>query len=641
MAITMDGRGTRWGPAPGKTKGLDARERAFRQADRHSRLVRALRVWFPLGAAGLLGFYALTLNASWQLGAGRLKVDELQFTTDDLTMKNPKYFGLTKDGGSYEVRAKKAILEFSKDAPVKLVDIEGDLLQASNVATRLKARYGLLDNAKSELELYDGIEIDASNGLKARLSRAMVYSKEHRIVSKEPVDLTLSAGRVRGSAMTLRTDTREATFLGDVRTRLVPSAQPGDARAGAPAFGANSREPVDVTSDQLYVNDTAKTALFMGKVVAVQGESTLKAQELHINYEGAPASDLVAGAAQPTAGEGARLSRLVAKDGALVTIGADRRVTSDQAEFDVKADTALFVGNVLVNQQKNVLQGRRLFIDRKAGTSRLEAPAEGDQPAGRIAATFYQGDGKAPAQGKQKRAAEAPAAAAEGVLGSFKTDPNAPLDVEADTLDVRDAEKRAVFHGNVKAQQGEVVIRTVELIASYSGQSGLALSGGEESRGKEASQITRIEAKQKVLISSKDGQSASGDWAIFDTKANTVLLGGGVTVSRGRDVVQGERLKIDLTTGMYRFEDLPSAQQPVAAPATSASQPLAAPPSRMTAGPEGRTCAPGRQCALIYPKDAEAKAKDAIKKAVPGLTGRKAGDGWEPSTSASPAMRSQ
>lgn len=622
-------------------KGSDARERAFRLASRHSRLVRALRFGLPLSAAGLLAFYALTLGVSWKLGAGRLKMDDIQFTADDLTMKNPKYFGLTKDGGSYEVRAKKAVLEFSKDAPVKLIDIDGDLLQASNVATRLKAKHGLLDNAKSELELYDGIEIDATNGLKARLSRAMVYSKEHRIVSKEPVDLTMPAGRVQGSAMTLRTDTREATFLGDVRTRLVPSAQPGDTRPAGPAFGANSREPVDVTSEQLYVNDTAKTALFMGKVIAVQGESTLKAQELHINYEGAPASDLVAGAAAQKPGEGSRLSRLVAKDGTVVTIGTDRRVTSDQAEFDVKADTALFVGNVLVNQQRNVLQGKRLFIDRKSGNSRLEAPAEGKQATGRIAATFYQGDGKTPAQGKPKRTGDALSVAGpEAILGTFKTDPNAPMDIEADTLDVYDRDKRAVFHGNVSARQGDVAIRAVELIAFYSGQAGLGLSGGsEDGKGKEASQLTRIEARQRVLISSKDGQSASGEWAVFDTKANTVLLGDNVTVTRGKDVVQGARLKIDLTSGMYRFElDQDAAPAAQAGPATIASPPLVAP---TTSDPGQRACPPGKQCLLFYPKQAEEKAKDAVKKLLPGVTGRKAGEGWEPSTSASPAMRGQ
>ena len=55
-------------------------------------------------------------------------------------------------------------------------------------------------------------------------------------------------------------------------------------------------------------------------------------------------------------------------------------------------------------------------------------------------------------------------------MGSFKMDPNAPMDIEADTLDVYDTEKRAVFHGNVKSKQGDFVVRTVEMIAFYSGR---------------------------------------------------------------------------------------------------------------------------------------------------------------------------
>ena len=213
----------------------------------------------------------------------------------------------------------------------------------------------------------------------------------------------MPTGRVQGATMTMRTDTREATFVGDVKAHLVSTAQPGQAAPATPAFGRDSASPIDVTSDQLYVNDLAKTALFMGKVVAVQGDSTLKAPELHIAYEGKAAAEHDCGGSAPQQpGEGSRLSRLVAKNGTVVTIGADRRVSSDEVEFDAKADTALFIGNVLVNQLKNVLQGKRLFIDRKAGTSRLETPAEGGQPAGRIAATFYQNDTKGAAQPKPK-----------------------------------------------------------------------------------------------------------------------------------------------------------------------------------------------------------------------------------------------
>ena len=183
MAITMDAREARaGGPGPEGRHGTRLSLRARLPAG--AAPFPARQAAAPCPAADRVraspAIYALTLGVSWQLGPGRLKVGEVQLTADDLTMKNPSYFGVTKDGGRYEVRAKKAVVEFNKEAPIKLIDIDGDLMQANDVTTKLKAKHGLLDNAKSELELYDGIEIDASNGMKARMSRAMVYTKEHR-----------------------------------------------------------------------------------------------------------------------------------------------------------------------------------------------------------------------------------------------------------------------------------------------------------------------------------------------------------------------------------------------------------------------------------------------------------------------------
>ena len=645
MAMTLDARAhnARMGPTSAGAAREDARARAFRAARRHSRLVRLLRLALPIGSVGIVGFYALTFGISWHMGPGRLKVADYKITADDLTMKGPSYFGVTNDGGRYEVRAQRAVVAFNRDAPIKLIDIDGDLVQTNNVVTKLKAKHGLFDNNKSELELFDGIDITGSNGLKARMTRAMVYSKEHRIVSKEPVDVLMPTGTVRGASMTMRTDTKETTFVGDVRVHLLPaSQQAGTGAPVTPAFGRDSRQPVDVTSDQLYVNDAAKTALFTGDVVAVQGDTTLRSPELHVAYEGKAAADM-AMAGQDQSGEGSRLSRLVAKNGAVVTIGIDRRVTGDEADVDAKAETALFTGNVIVNQLRNVLQGRRLFVDRKSGKSRLESPGEAGQPAGRVAATFYQNNDGKPAQPtKSKSAAADAAAAAQGsVFGSFKTDPNAPIDVEADTLDVYDQEKQAIFRGNVKSQQGDFVVRTVEMGVFYTGQAGFGLGGAsDDAAAKSGSQLTRVEARQKVLIVSKDGQTATGDWAIFDVKANTVLMGDRVVVSRGKDVAEGPRLKIDLNTGMYRYE-LEAEATSGQVPATSASPAVTAAPATNGSGSLAeRACPPGKQCLLFYPKEAEEKAKGAVKKILPNASGGKAEQGWEPSTSASPVLRS-
>jgi lipopolysaccharide export system protein LptA len=175
----------------------------------------------------------------------------------------------------------------------------------------------------------------------------------------------------------------------------------------------------------------------------------------------------------------------------------------------------------------------------------LAAPsvAQGNHPEGRIVATFNQ------AQGTAQRS-KVSAAAPDKVLGAFTVDPEAPIHIEADRLVEFDGAKQAVFTGIVKLQQGDFQLRTVSLTAFYSGQSGFS-TGGEW----RAEQLTRAEARERVLILSKDGQtSATADWATVDVMANTVLMGDNVFVSRGKNMANGPRLRIDLTTGKYLFE---------------------------------------------------------------------------------------
>ena len=91
MAITMDSRGVPRGRGLKGARSAAELARAFRRARRHSALVKLLRVVLPVAAVGCTAYYALTLGVSWQFGAGRLKVGEIQLTPDDLTMKNPSY----------------------------------------------------------------------------------------------------------------------------------------------------------------------------------------------------------------------------------------------------------------------------------------------------------------------------------------------------------------------------------------------------------------------------------------------------------------------------------------------------------------------------------------------------------------------
>jgi lipopolysaccharide export system protein LptA len=600
MAITLDARHARGLESAGeKGASVTDRERAFAAARRHSRLVRALRVLLPLTTVGMLAAYALVLTVSWQLSTSRLKVAGIQLSADDLKMKDPEYFGVTKEGGRYRVQAKTAEVSLNQNAPIKLIDIGGEMTETNKVVTKLKAKHGLFDNAKGELELFDGIEVDSNNGMVARLKRATMYQKEGRVVSKEAVTANTPTGSVQASSMVMNTKSRLVAFRGAVAVRMLPGAQ------GPVGLGRDSRQPVDIRSQELDIDDAQKTAHFRGEVIATQGATTMKTPYLFVKYEGkgTPGLAPAPGATQSTE-QGSRVTFLWARNGVDITSDGDRRIISDLADFDATADTALFVGNVQVTQDKNMLVGGRMFVDRKAAKSRVDSPPEGGQPAGRIAALLYQAEAKPGAQTPAKQTAPADP---NQMFGSFKSDPNAPIEVESDTLDVLDASKKAVFNGNVFAKQGKMIVRTAELTAFYTGQSGFGLANAADGPQKGgAAQITRVEARRKVLIVSEDGQSATSEWADFDVRSNTALLGGGVVVMRGKDIAEGPRLKIDLTTGMYRFESEGGGPQVQPGP------PVAANPPEPNAT---RSCPPGKQCMLFYPKDAKEKAQELIRKA--------------------------
>ena len=150
------------------------------------------------------------------------------------------------------------------------------------------------------------------------------------------------------------------------------------------------------------------------------------------------------------------------------------------------------------------------------------------------------------------------AKAAQGAVSVFKTDPTAPIDVEAGRLDVDDRSKQAVFKSDVRAVQGDFIVRTSELRAYYTGAAGLAeeTTPGEK---KAPAEITRIEARGKVIVTSKNGQNATGDWADFNVKDNQVVLGGDVILTQEKNVVRGSKLTIDMVTGESVIHTDPSA----------------------------------------------------------------------------------
>jgi lipopolysaccharide export system protein LptA len=150
--------------------------------------------------------------------------------------------------------------------------------------------------------------------------------------------------------------------------------------------------------------------------------------------------------------------------------------------------------------------------------------------------------------------ASAGAALAQGAKGipnavqGFSKNRDQPVHIEAATLEVRDKERMATFSGNVLVVQGDTKLRCKVLVVHYDNNQPRAMKAATPGAGG-SQQISRLEAKGGVVVTQQD-QTATGDSGLFDMKANTITLLGNVTVSQGGNVVRGERLVVDMTTGV-------------------------------------------------------------------------------------------
>jgi lipopolysaccharide export system protein LptA len=149
--------------------------------------------------------------------------------------------------------------------------------------------------------------------------------------------------------------------------------------------------------------------------------------------------------------------------------------------------------------------------------------------------------------------AQAPSSGPPNALQGFSQNRDQPVQIDAATLEVRDKDKIATFLGNVRMVQGDTTMRCKTLLVFYDQDATPGtLTAAKPGPGGQQ-QIKRLEAKGGVLVTQKD-QTATGDSGVFDMKANTVTLIGGVVVTQGQNVLRGERLVVDLTTGVSRIE---------------------------------------------------------------------------------------
>jgi lipopolysaccharide export system protein LptA len=113
--------------------------------------------------------------------------------------------------------------------------------------------------------------------------------------------------------------------------------------------------PVEVTAENLSVNQADGTANFSGNVLVKQGEMRLSAAAIRVEYSA----------------DGKEINRLHASGGVLL-VNATDAAQAAEAVYTIASGEVVMTGNVLMTQGQTAIKGQRLVIDLKSGTGRME-----------------------------------------------------------------------------------------------------------------------------------------------------------------------------------------------------------------------------------------------------------------------------
>jgi lipopolysaccharide export system protein LptA len=114
----------------------------------------------------------------------------------------------------------------------------------------------------------------------------------------------------------------------------------------------------------------------------------------------------------------------------------------------------------------------------------------------------------------------------------------APINLNADHIELQDKANRALFSGNVVVKQAEMTLNAQRMTVSYAGQ----ISTGA------SPEAQRIDASGGVTVT-RPTQTARSNFAVYDLKKGVITMLGGVMLIQAGNTVNGGRLTINLDTG--------------------------------------------------------------------------------------------
>ena len=113
-----------------------------------------------------------------------------------------------------------------------------------------------------------------------------------------------------------------------------------------------------------------------------------------------------------------------------------------------------------------------------------------------------------------------------------KRDNNAPIAIASDSFQADLNAKTGTYSGNVMVSQGDMKLRANQVRISTVG-------------GK----ADKVTANGNVVVDSPSSGTTTGDTGVYSVGPRTVVMTGNVVWNKGKDVMRGAQLTVNLNTG--------------------------------------------------------------------------------------------
>jgi lipopolysaccharide export system protein LptA len=163
-----------------------------------------------------------------------------------------------------------------------------------------------------------------------------------------------------------------ALGLGQVATATALHAQTAEG-------GRNKDQPIEITANELTVRQQENLAIFRGDVDAVQGDTSLKADELRVFYVSQDGN---------VAGGGGNNIRRIEASGNVLLAQPDQSAAGDRGVYDVPNDKVTLTGNVVLSNPENIVRGSHLDYDLGTGVATVSAGGTEGSRTSRVRAVF-------------------------------------------------------------------------------------------------------------------------------------------------------------------------------------------------------------------------------------------------------------